>query len=89
LVVELPVDREAIMMPGDPTPKSPCEVLRDRAYRFIESSAHGPSVQLTVLHCGTETYWQTFYGMMDDQLPAQWFQVKRVVVKRIEFHRVR
>lgn len=79
------------MKHGDPSPRSPYEVLRDRAYRFIDSRATGMSIAVTVLHCGSETYWQTCYGIgiSSDRLPAQWCQVEPVQVTRTEWREVR
>lgn len=78
------------MKPGDPSPRSPHDVLADRAYRHIDSRAIGMSVQLTVLHCGTETHWQTCYGLGlgQDRLPATWYEVRPQPVTRIEYRRV-
>lgn len=80
------------MTHGDPSPRSPYEVLRDkRNYRFIDSRATGMSITLTVLCHATEQYWQTCYGIgiSSDRLPAQWCQVEPVQVTRTEWREVR
>jgi len=78
------------MTPGDPSPRSPYEVLRDHAYRLVDSRATGMSIALTVLHCGTETHWQTVYsiGIASDRMPAQWYRVEPVQVTRTEWRQI-
>ena len=67
--------------PGDPTPRSPLDVMNDQLYRVIwnetTSSLSGVhSTFIVVFHCGTETYWATHYAPTQIAQPAQWHQVE-------------
>lgn len=75
---------------GDPTPRSPADVLRDRAYRLVESEVFGMHqfVRLVVFHFGTETYWECEYEINRAAFPQEWELVQPVVVKRVEYRRV-
>lgn len=75
--------------PGDPTPRSPAAVLRDkRTYAFESCSYVGHAIRLIVFHRGSETYWETYYAPTADQQPAEWFQVRPVPVQTTDYVRV-
>lgn len=68
------------MHSADPTPRSPASVLNDPGYKRIVADQQANNVvSLIVFHSGTETYWQTFYDVPDDNKSATWHQVKPVV----------
>ncbi len=78
---------------GDPSPRSPKNVLADRNYRTVENDiAWGPNnariVYLVVLHTGTETYWELSYPTTDDDQPAYWRRVVPKHVQRVEYQRI-
>lgn len=68
---------------GDPTPTAPVLVLKDKGYKLVDVQHQASQIiRLTVLHCGTETYWQTFYAAYADWHPATWHEVrpKRITI---------
>lgn len=76
---------------GDPTPRSPGDVMNDQAYRVVVNEGHvtwgGAKIwNIVAFHCGTETYWSAGYGDAQNTQPAQWSQVKPVVVQKTEWH---
>jgi hypothetical protein len=78
---------------GDPTPRSPADVLRDRGYRTIVNDlGWGPHggyrVYLVVFHTGTETYWEAIYDSANVDQPTSWVQVVPKIVKRTEYQRI-
>lgn len=69
--------------PGDPTPRSPGDVMNDMHYRVIEhegtlNMSGVESWRIVVFHCGTETYWATTYLPAKIAQPSQWQQVEPV-----------
>lgn len=82
-----------VQHPGDPTPRSPREVLADRGYRMVASERDpplgGPATNtLVVLHGGTETYWTTSYPVSGSCLAATWQRAAPVVETRITYRPV-
>lgn len=75
------------MIAGDPSPRSPAEVLRDRNYRRVESTPlANDMVRLIVFHAGTERYFETYYNLQADKLPASWCQVvpkQKIVIEYV------
>lgn len=77
------------MTPGNPSPRSPFDVMQDRAYRMMDCQGIGAGfVRLTVFHGGTETLWQTEYFQTASSAPANWWQAERVIVTRSEYRRI-
>ena len=79
--------------PGDPTPRSPTDVMNDQTYRVVVNEGHRTwggteSWHIIALHCGTETYWSTNYGPSQTAAPTLWRQVKQVVVQQTEWRAV-
>ena len=77
--------------PGDPSPRSPGDVMNDQAYRVVvnEGIATWGGIKtwsIVVLHCGTETYWSAGYDDTQIMQPAKWSRVKPVVVQKTEWH---
>lgn len=77
--------------PADPTPRPPEDVMNDQTYRMVENEGTvtwgGAKIwSLVVFHSGTETYWSARYNDAQAALPAQWSQVKPVVVQKTEWH---
>ena len=76
-------------MTGDPTPKTPGEVLRSPSYKMVESNIlSGYLVELVVMHCGTDTFWRTTYSHSQIDMPAHWTQVRRIVVTQVQWRSV-
>jgi len=77
---------------GDPTPRSPSDILADRSYRMIVNDLgwgpRGYRVCLVVFHAGTETYWETSYDSPDVDQPTSWTRVVPKTVQRIEYQRI-
>ena len=78
---------------GDPSPRSPSDVLVDRSYHTVVNSLswspHGcHRVYLVVLHTGTETYWEAIYDAVDVVRPTSWTQVVPRTVQRTEYQRI-
>jgi hypothetical protein len=78
---------------GDPTPRSPSDVLVDRNYRVVVNdlgwNPHGGHrVYLIVLHTGTETYWEAIYDANDVNAPMTWSQVTPKTVQRTVYQRI-
>ena len=74
--------------PGDPSPRSPADVLSDHNYKMVSSEHNGGHVTLVVLHCGTETYWECVYHWNADKQPADWFYVVCEAVTVTKYRRV-
>lgn len=79
--------------PGDPSPRSPSDVLADRHYRAIVNDlSWGPHggyrVYLVVFHAGTETYWEASYDSANVDQPTNWTEVAPKRVQRVEYQRV-
>lgn len=78
---------------GDPTPRSAGDVLADLNYKMVVTEQF-PTIsgllmnKLVVLHCGTETYWQTSYAAMQPSIPMTWQQVEPVVETRTTYRAV-
>lgn len=73
---------------ADPTPRSPADVLRAAEYHRVEAKPVGMSIILTVLHRGSETLWQTIYGVLHDKYPAEWYPVVARPRTIVEYVRV-
>lgn len=72
--------------PGDPSPRSPANVLKDRTYKaIVNEQLANSTIKLIVFHRGTETYWQVIYQVFDDTRPATWEEVVPVVKTIIEY----
>lgn len=80
--------------PGDPTPRSARNVLADRGYKLVVAEQSPPALgaqpmsTVVVLHCGSETYWQTDYPAMQPDIPMTWRQVMPVVETRTTYRPV-
>ncbi len=64
---------------------SPASTIADRRWRIaqcerVPTLGNGGSINITlvVFHHGTETYWRTYYGVLDDWRAATWEQVEPV-----------
>ncbi len=78
---------------GDPTPRSPSDVLADPRYRAVINDLRwgphgGYRVHLIVFHAGTETYWEAVYDHANVNQPMNWVQVVPKTVQRIEYQRI-
>ena len=78
---------------GDPTPRSPANVLADRCYRTVVNDLGwgphgGHRVYLIVFHAGTETYWEAAYDSAHVDQPMHWAQVVPRSVQRTEYQRI-
>lgn len=77
---------------GDPTPRSPGDVLADRRYRTVVNDlGWGPSgyrVYLVLFHAGTETYWEAIYDSVAVDQPTNWTQVVPKTVQRVEYQKI-
>jgi hypothetical protein len=78
---------------GDPSPRSPNDVLADQRYRAVVNDiVWGPNssrcVYLVVLHTGTETYWEASYTTTESDHPLYWRQVVPKRVERVEYQRI-
>ncbi len=79
--------------PGDPTPRSPADVLSDFAYhcvrteRFPVMGSNVPLVDTVVMHRGTETYWHANYPWSTSTHTMCWEQVEPVVETRTIYRR--
>lgn len=78
---------------GDPSPRSPRDVLGDRSYRtVVHDLGWGPHgghrIYLVVMHTGTETYWEAIYDSAHGDQPTSWTQVVPKTVQRVVYQRV-
>lgn len=67
------------MHPGDPTPRSPDEVMTaiPKTWKLIMSElCASQRIRMIVFHYGTETYWETMYSPARYTDSATWKQVK-------------
>jgi hypothetical protein len=67
-------------------------VLNDRGYKLASTeqafgSSGGILVTLVVMHCGTETYWQTTYPHYASGSPTSWEQVEPVIVSHTTYRK--
>lgn len=75
------------MTHADPSPRSPKSVIADRAYAFISAKPIGASLEIVVLHRGTERHFLCYAYSVDSDVATVWVQVKPVQVTRTEWRR--
>jgi hypothetical protein len=79
--------------PGDPTPESAGVVLTNPRWRLAASyQTVLPNGTITntvvVMHCGTETYWETTYDIKSYTGQMTWEQVEPVAITQTLYRKV-